>query len=113
MCCNTELALRLPGFSLSVLKYVDDKTHKLRYVFRDGPRRAGEKDGEGRVYFVIVMTLMFGEELEKAMAEEQARGEKGEHERAMNGYGEDQLSGGRKDSAVGVEGTGEAELESR
>ncbi|KAF1988497.1 DUF1769-domain-containing protein [Aulographum hederae CBS 113979] len=56
-----KFALRLPGFSLSVGRYINDKTHALRYVFKN------TKTGD--VYFVIVMNLLFGDELEKALHE--------------------------------------------
>lgn len=52
----------LPGFSVGVIKYIDDKTHKLRYLFKDKE--------SGQIYFVVVFTLLFGEELEIALAAE-------------------------------------------
>ncbi|KAK2767621.1 hypothetical protein FQN54_003779 [Arachnomyces sp. PD_36] len=44
-----DFSLRLPGFSLNVIKYVDEKTHELRYVLKN--RKTGD------VYFVILFTL--------------------------------------------------------
>ena len=32
---QTDYALKLPGFSLGVMRYLDDKTHELRYVFKN------------------------------------------------------------------------------
>lgn len=55
--------LRLPGFSIKVIKYIDDKTHHLRWVFKD------MKTGD--VYFVVNLTLLFGEELKEAQREEE------------------------------------------
>lgn len=53
-------ALVLPGFSVSALKYIDSKTHQLRWVFKDK-----ETD---ELYFCIVLTLLFGEQLDQALA---------------------------------------------
>lgn len=58
-----KLALKLPGFSLGVVKYIDDKSHVLRYVFKN--RETGD------VYFNINFTLLFGEQLTDAMASEE------------------------------------------
>ncbi|KAK3064594.1 hypothetical protein LTS18_005769 [Coniosporium uncinatum] len=58
---TTDFALRLPGFSLSVVKYVNDKTHHLQYVFKNLVT--------GDVYFVVVLKLLFGEELQRALGE--------------------------------------------
>ena len=57
-----DFAVCLPGFSVGVIKYVDDKTHKLRYVFKDKET--------GQVYFAVVFTLLFGKEVESTLAEE-------------------------------------------
>ncbi|KAI9719852.1 MAG: hypothetical protein M1828_006073 [Chrysothrix sp. TS-e1954] len=54
-----KFALRLPGFSLSVIKYINDKTHHLRYVFKN------VKTGE--VFFVVVLTLLFGDDVQQAL----------------------------------------------
>ena len=53
-----DFSLKLPGFSLNVVGYVDSKTHELRYTLKN--RRTGE------VYAVVVFTLLFGEELQEA-----------------------------------------------
>jgi len=42
-----------------VLRYIDDKTHKLRYVFKNKE--------SGDVYFVVVFSLLYGEELQEAL----------------------------------------------
>ncbi|KAF2657703.1 DUF1769-domain-containing protein [Lophiostoma macrostomum CBS 122681] len=57
-----NFALRIPGFSISVVKYIDNKTHQLRYVLKN---RATEE-----VLFVVIFTLLFGQKLEEARAEE-------------------------------------------
>ncbi|KAK8210890.1 hypothetical protein IWZ01DRAFT_297296 [Phyllosticta capitalensis] len=57
-----KFALRLPGFSLGVLRYIDDKTHTLRWVFKN--RETND------VYFVVVFNLLFGKELEEALQAE-------------------------------------------
>ncbi|KAF2732569.1 DUF1769-domain-containing protein, partial [Polyplosphaeria fusca] len=51
-----NFALRIPGFSISVVKYIDDKTHQLRFVLKN--RRTEE------VLFVVIFNLLFGEELQ-------------------------------------------------
>lgn len=51
--------LKLPGFSLKVIKYVGDKTHCLRYVFKN--RTTGD------MYFNVNFTLLWGEELQRAL----------------------------------------------
>jgi len=55
----SNFSLKLPGFSLNVLRYIDDKTHKLRYVFKNKE--------SGDVFFVVVFSLLFGEELQAAI----------------------------------------------
>lgn len=54
-----NFALRLPGFSISVAKYVDEKTHHLRYVLKN--RKTGE------VLFCVFFKLLFGKELEDTL----------------------------------------------
>ncbi|KAK7185827.1 F-box domain containing protein [Paraphaeosphaeria sporulosa] len=54
-----NFALRIPGFSISVVKYIDDKTHQLRYVLKD---RSTEE-----VLFVVIFTLLFGRKLEETL----------------------------------------------
>jgi hypothetical protein len=63
-----NFSLRLPGFSISVAKYIDEKTHHLRYVLRN---RATDE-----VLFVVFFKLLFGEELERTL--EDKKGEKEE-----------------------------------
>lgn len=54
-----NFALKLPGFSLKVIKYIGEKTHCLRYVFKN--RKTGD------VYFNVNFTLLWGEKLEQAL----------------------------------------------
>lgn len=49
-----DFSLKLPGFSLNVIKYVDAKTHELRYVLKN--KESGE------VYVAFMFTLLWGEE---------------------------------------------------
>ncbi|OAP62449.1 hypothetical protein AYL99_04652 [Fonsecaea erecta] len=56
-----DFSLKLPGFTLNVIQYVDSKTHELRYTLKN--KRSGE------VYGVVVFTLLFGEELRQAARE--------------------------------------------
>jgi hypothetical protein len=60
-----KFALRLPGFSIRVIKYINDKTHNLRYVFKN--RKTGD------VYFVVNIILLFGDDLQQALREEDER----------------------------------------
>ena len=63
----TNFSLRLPGFSISVAKYIDEKTHHLRYVLKN--RRTDD------VLFVVFFKLLFGQELDKTL--ESKKGESG------------------------------------
>lgn len=56
-------ALKLPGFSLGVLKYIDNKTHTLRFVMKN--RKTGH------TYLVVAFKLLFGDELKQALKEEE------------------------------------------
>ncbi|OQU99593.1 hypothetical protein CLAIMM_05203 [Cladophialophora immunda] len=56
-----DFSLKLPGFTLNVIQYVDSKTHELRYTLKN--KRSGE------VYGVVVFTLLFGPELRDAARE--------------------------------------------
>ncbi|KAK4623600.1 hypothetical protein CLAFUW4_05329 [Fulvia fulva] len=58
-----NFALKLPGFSLKVIKYIGEKTHCLRYVFKN--RETGD------IYFNVNFTLLWGEQLRKAQEEGQ------------------------------------------
>lgn len=64
------MSLKLPGFTVKVLPYINDKTHTLRYVFKN--RKTGD------VYFVVVFTLLFGKELEDAVKADRAESETSE-----------------------------------
>ena len=64
-----NFALRIPGFSISVVKYIDDKTHQLRYVLKD--RRTEE------VLFVVIFTLLYGQKLEDTLREPERSAEAG------------------------------------
>lgn len=57
-----NFALRIPGFSISVVRYIDDKTHQLRYVLKN--RKTEE------VLFVVIFTLLFGDNLKEALSAE-------------------------------------------
>lgn len=51
-----DFSLKLPGFSLNVINYIDSKTHELRYTLKN--------KATDEVYAVVMFTLLFGEELE-------------------------------------------------
>lgn len=59
-----NFSLRLPGFSISVAKYVDEKTHHLRYVLKN--RKTEE------VLFVVFFKLLFGKELDDKLEREKS-----------------------------------------
>lgn len=75
-----NFALKLPGFSLKVMKYIDTKTHTLRYVFKN--RRTGE------MYFNVNLNLLWGEQLKQALEidAEQRRLEAEERGDLTNGH---------------------------
>jgi hypothetical protein len=83
-----NFSLRLPGFSISIGRYIDEKTHHLRYVLKN---RATDE-----VLFVVFFKLLFGEELERV------RGEK-KDEAVGDGKMDD---GGRGKSAEETHATG-------
>lgn len=49
-----DFSLKLPGFSLNVIKYVDEKTHELRYVLKNKTT--------DDIYAVVLFSLLFGDE---------------------------------------------------
>lgn len=57
-----NFALKLPGFSLKVIKYIGEKTHCLRYVFKDRVT--------GNVYFNVNFTLLWGDKLRQALEDD-------------------------------------------
>lgn len=57
-----DFSLKLPGFNLNVIKYIDSRSHELRYTLKN-------KSTE-EIYAVVMFTLLFGEELEQAKEEE-------------------------------------------
>ena len=56
-----DFSLKLPGFSLNVIKYVDSKSHELRYTLKNKT--------SGEIYCVVLFTLLFGDELDEAEKE--------------------------------------------
>jgi hypothetical protein len=77
-----NFSLRLPGFSISVAKYVDEKTHHLRYVLKN--RKTAE------VLLVVFFKLLFGQELDDTL-EREKRDERSE-------TGPAQVDGPKKES---------------
>ncbi|KAF1925946.1 uncharacterized protein M421DRAFT_94327 [Didymella exigua CBS 183.55] len=74
----SNFSLRLPGFSISVAKYMDEKTHHLRFVLKN--RESDE------VVFVVLFKLLFGKELEETLRN-------GEQENSGTGINEGQTTG--------------------
>lgn len=60
-----SFALKLPGFSVKVIKYIDDKSHTLRYVFKN--RQTGD------IYLCVNFNLLWGEKLEKVIKEDEGQ----------------------------------------
>ena len=60
-----DFSLKLPGFSLNVIKYVDEKSHELRYVLKN------KKTDE--VYAVILFSLILDEKSDGFESSAQAR----------------------------------------
>lgn len=89
-------ALKLPGFSLKVTKYIGDKTHVLRYVFKERNR--------GDVFFNVNITLLWGEKLERALKETEVQQQQtgGEAEGSLVGIvsGNEGESNGLKQEGV-------------
>lgn len=84
-----DFSLKLPGFSINVIEYVDEKTHELRYVLKN--RTTDD------IYAVVLFSLLFGDErddrgqkdpppLEETSAEQKADAPKAanEVEKAQN-----------------------------
>jgi len=62
-----DFALKLPGLTIHCLKYVNDKSHKLRYVFKNGKT--------DDLYFCVNFTLLFGEDLQQFVEKEEGEQE--------------------------------------
>lgn len=75
-----NFALKLPGFSLKVIKYVDQKSHCLRYVFKNRETK--------EVYFNVNFNLLWGKDLEQALRKDEAQknGKANGHVDAVNGH---------------------------
>ncbi|SMQ48901.1 unnamed protein product [Zymoseptoria tritici ST99CH_3D7] len=84
-----NFSLKLPGFTLKVIKYVGDKTHCLRYVFKN--RETGD------MYFNVNFKLLWGEELQKALTADQKEQASSERDSGI-GF-QDQASDGATDGA--------------
>lgn len=52
-----DFSVRLPGFNLNIMKYVDEKNHELRYTLKDV--------SNGRVYLAVLFSVVLGETEEK------------------------------------------------
>ncbi|KAH0338189.1 hypothetical protein KCU81_g7772, partial [Aureobasidium melanogenum] len=72
-------ALKLPGFSFGVLKYINDRTHTTRFVLKS--RKTG------KVCVATTFRLLYGEELEKAKKQSVAAVQKGETEDETSQHG--------------------------
>lgn len=94
-----NFALKLPGFSIKVIKYIDEKSHTLRYVFKN--RKTED------VYFSVNLNLLWGEQLRKVVGGDKealralAGAEKDAH--VLDGVDEEDKEEVRHDSEEGVE----------
>ena len=78
-----DFSLKLPGFTLNVIKYIDAKSHDLRYTLKN------KKTGE--VYCAVVFNLLFGDELKEAEKEaEQGAGSVSEKPKAETSKDKDE-----------------------
>ncbi|KAI9683282.1 MAG: hypothetical protein M1822_006147 [Bathelium mastoideum] len=72
----SDFSLKVPGISISVAKYIDEKTHCLRYVLKN--RRTGD------LLFVVIFKLIFGQELQETLNAQNQKDEQkdrvGDHE---------------------------------
>ncbi|KAL4942058.1 hypothetical protein BDV06DRAFT_212167 [Aspergillus oleicola] len=68
-----EFTLRLPGFNINALHYIDEKTHSLRYVLKN---RSTDD-----VYLVVVFTLVHATEQEDGTSQ----GASGERDKGKSG----------------------------
>lgn len=101
-----NFALKLPGFSIRVIKYIDDKSHRLRYVFKN--RKTGD------VYFCVNLNLLWGDELRLAMQDEQKEVEKhaGAEQPEVNGHTDPGDDGAESGGSGTATEPGERESES-
>jgi hypothetical protein len=61
-----DFSVRLPGFNLHIMKYVDESNHELRYTLKD--------ISTGRVYLAVVFSVVLGEpEYEKVYRKSEQR----------------------------------------
>jgi Protein of unknown function (DUF1769) len=60
-----NFSLKLPGLTINCIKYINDKTHKLRYVFKNS--------ATGDLYFSVILTLLFGDDMQEALKDEAIR----------------------------------------
>lgn len=54
-----DYALKLPGFSLNVLKWINERTHTVRFAMKN--RKTGQQ------YLIVTFRLLFGAELDQAL----------------------------------------------
>ncbi|KAF7589289.1 hypothetical protein BBP40_004509 [Aspergillus hancockii] len=78
-----DFSLRLPGFTLNVLQYINEDNHSLRYVLKN-------RDTD-EVYLVVLFTLVLQgtdeEPLHKEVVEQMRKESKGKHEKSDGNLG--------------------------
>lgn len=79
-----NLALKLPGFSIKVFKYIDAKSHCLRYVFKN--RKTGD------MYLNVNFNLLWGEKLEQHLAQEKEDKGRNSEPQLADGHGRNENS---------------------
>lgn len=70
-----DFSLKLPGFTMNIIKYIDKKSHELRYTLKN------KKTDE--VYACVLFTLLFGDELEEYEAKIGSGGKDGTSDKVV------------------------------
>jgi hypothetical protein len=75
-----DFSLRLPGFSIRVTRYIDEKNHELRYTLKN--RRTNE------TYLIVLFTLLLHdphEDSDETLSAGASSGNSSDIEKAGNG----------------------------
>lgn len=78
-------ALKLPGFSLNVLRWINNRTHTVRFALKN--RKTGQP------YLIVTFRLLFGEELKRELGDSR-RSSQEEQQHSSSDSEDEQLVGG-------------------
>ena len=78
---NADLSLKLPGFNLPIINYLNEENHALRYVLKN--RKTGD------VYLVVIFSLLLLENQGSGNEGEKVENDKHDHERTQDQDGVD------------------------